>query len=188
MKADELRNNILAILSTVRDDVQKLQKINDFLMNEIDEAPQPGEIPEKYRKVVHDIADRINAGLVCYLNPDTLELEDVPKDFVSDTDEFELATGEKWEETFRHDQWEHCITIEPPEGHEAFKIMEHFVSEVDDVRFSNKLAGILSRKHPFANFKAQVESSSYRQRWFDFKQAYLEQSVWNEISFQLEEA
>ncbi|HKK81942.1 MAG TPA: hypothetical protein VJ909_06830 [Prolixibacteraceae bacterium] len=60
MKADELRNNILAILSTVRDDADKLQKINDFMMSEIYEEPQPEEIPEKYRKVVHDIAKNIH--------------------------------------------------------------------------------------------------------------------------------
>jgi hypothetical protein len=31
------------------------------------------------------------------------------------------------------------------------------------------LIEILDRKRPFANFKARIESSSYRQIWFDFK-------------------
>jgi hypothetical protein len=187
MKADQLRNNILAVLSTVRDDAEKLQKINDFMMAEIYEEPQPEEIPEKYCKVVHDIAENINCGLICYLNPETLELEDVPKDLAFDPDEFELITGESWKETFNHDQWERCITIEPREGHEGFKIMEWFVDEIDNEFFKREVIGALNRKHPFANFKALVEGSKYRQQWFNFKQKMLEHMVWDEISFQIEE-
>lgn len=156
-------------------------------MNEIYEDPQPEEIPEKYRKVVHDIAENINCGLVCYLNPETLELEDVPKDLSMDPDEFEGITGEAWDETFKHETWESCITVEPREGYEAFKIMECFVDEIDDKQFSQKLANILGRHRPFANFKAHVEGSKYRQQWFDFKQKILEHMVWDKVSWQIEQ-
>ncbi|MCF8358646.1 MAG: hypothetical protein K9H26_07795 [Prolixibacteraceae bacterium] len=186
MNAKQLMDQILPVLYTVKEDKVKLQKILDFMMAEIYEEPQPDEIPEKYRKVVHDIAENIDCGLVCYLNPETLDLEDVPENIAMDPDEFEMVTGELWNETFKHDQWERCITIEPREGHEAFKIMERFVDEIEDKMFAQKLAGILNRKRPFANFKAHVENSEYRQQWFDFKQAALEEMVWDEISFQIE--
>jgi hypothetical protein len=184
--AKQLMDQILSVLYTVKEDKGKLQKILDFLMAEIYEEPQPDEIPEKYRKVVHDIAENIDCGLVCYLNSETLELEDVPRDSVYDPEEFEMVTGESFEKTLKHEQWDRCITIEPREGHEAFKIMEQFVYEIEDKMFAQKLAGILNRKRPFANFKANVESSEYRQQWFDFKQAALEEMVWDEISFQIE--
>ncbi len=186
MKNDGLLNQILPILHSVKDDEKKLQKILDFLLEEIYEEPLKEEIPEKYRKVVQDIAEKIDCGLICFLNPETLELEDVPKNLGMEPDDFELATGELWEETFKHDHWDRCITIEPPEACEGFKIMERFIGEIDDKRFSQKLVDILNRKHPFANFKAQVEGSKYRQQWFDFKQSELEQLVWDEISFRVE--
>lgn len=185
MNADKLRNNILAVLSIVRDDAEKLQKINEFLMNEIYEEPQPEEIPVKYRKVVHDIAENIDCGMVCFFNPRTLELEEMPKEFLCDPDEFELVIGESWNESYKHETWEHCITIEPRESHEGFKIMERFIDEIDNEFFKREVVGVLNRKHPFANFKALVEGSKYRQKWFDFKQSELERLVWDEISWQL---
>lgn len=186
MNPNQLLNEILPILHSVKDDAGKLQKILDFLENEIYEEPQEEEIPEKYRKIVHDIAENIDCGLVCYLNPETLELEDMTKNLAMDPDEFKAITGELWEETFKHEQWERCITIEPRESFEGFKIMERFIGEIDDKRFGQKLVDILNRKRPFANFKAHVEGSKYRQQWFDFKQSQLEQMVWDEISYQLE--
>jgi hypothetical protein len=186
MKPGQLLNQILPILHSVKDDAGKLQKILDFLEAEIYEEPKEDEIPERYRKVLHDIAENIDCGLVCYLNPETLELEDVPKNLAMDPEEFEDAVGEAWDDTFKHEQWERCITIEPREAFESFKIMEHFIGEIDDKRFAQKLVGILERKRPFANFKAHVEGSEYRQQWFNFKQSELERLVWDEISRQLQ--
>ena len=62
--------------------------------------------------------------------------------------------------------------------------MEEFVEEVPDGKFQNELINALNRKRPFANFKHLVENSEYRQNWFDFKQNYLEEHVY-EI-FQME--
>jgi len=186
MKNDWLIGQILPILHSVKEDEGKLQRILDFLEREIWEEPQEEEIPEKYRKVVSEIAENIDCGLVCYLNPETLELEEVSKNLAMDPEEFEQCTGESWDETFKHGQWDRCITIEPREPNEAFKIMEHFVNEIDDARFAQRLSDILNRKRPFANFKAHVEGSKYRQQWFDFKQSELERLVWDEISLQFE--
>jgi hypothetical protein len=65
--------------------------------------------------------------------------------------------------------------------------MEWFVDEIDNEFFKREVIGALNRKHPFANFKALVEGSKYRQQWFNFKQKMLEHMVWDEISFQIEE-
>lgn len=185
MKQNQLMNQILPILHSVKDDAEKLQKILDFLEAEIYEEPQEDEIPEKYRKVVHEIAQSIDCGLVCYLNPDTLEMEDVPKELAMDHDEFEDAVGEAWDETFKHGLWERCITVEPRESHESFKIMERFAGQINNQQFAHRLVETLNRKRPFAQFKALVEDSSYRQQWFDFKQSVLERWVWDEISWQI---
>ncbi len=67
MKPPELMDQILPVLHSVKDDAVKLQKILDFLLGEIYEEPDDIlQVPEKYRKVVHDIAENIDCGLVCY--------------------------------------------------------------------------------------------------------------------------
>ncbi len=186
MNQDHLLNQILSILHAVKDDDLKLQKILDFLEAEIYEEPQEEQIPEKYRKVVHDIAQFIDSGLVCFLNPETLELEYMLQNEVLFPEDFTDLTGEYWEDTLKHEEWERCVTIEPRESFESFKIMERFIAEINDQKVAQQMADILNHKRPFANFKSFVEGSKYRKQWFDFKQSVLELLVWYEISWQLE--
>lgn len=186
MKTDQLLNEILPILYTVKGNEEKLQKILDFLLDEIYEEPEEeDEIPEKFSGLIHSIAENIDCGLVCYLNPLTLEMEEVPAELACEPEEFEMVTGECWDDTFKHTSWEKCITIEPPESSDSFKIMERFVDKVDDKKLKNKLIYALNNRKPFANFKAIVENSEYRQQWFSFKQKKLEERVWNELSWRL---
>ncbi|RIJ50418.1 hypothetical protein D1614_00300 [Maribellus luteus] len=182
MNKGQLQNEILAIIRTVFDNKKALEKIHTFLLTEIYEEPKPEEIPSKYKKAVSEIADGLSAGLICFFNPDTLEFEDIPKDLAYDPEEFEMMTGETFESAgLKHDEWNNCITIEPMESHDSFKIMEYFIDEVRDTNFQEKLINALNRRKPFANFKYLVENSDYRQKWFDFKQARYELYVWDVI-------
>ncbi len=196
MNAQQLLNEILPILHSVKEDKEKLQKILDFLLEEIYEEPEKEEIeiPEKYMKLVHDVAEYIDCGLVCFINPETLEVEQIPKGILDEFSDFSLKPGlddededeENDEQKFLHDEWESCISVEPRESSESFKIMEKFVDEVNDKNLKNKLINALSNRKPFANFKNIVESSNYRKEWFAFKQRQLEILVWEELEFQLE--
>jgi hypothetical protein len=182
-------NEILPILHSVKEDKEKLQKILDFLLEEIYEAPveKEPEIPEKYRELVHSVAENIDCGLVCFINPDTLEMEEIPKAMFDDPFEYNLRTGMNGEnETFLHDEWDTYITVEPRESSESFAIMKKFVDEVNDKILKNKLINALNNRKPFANFKNIVESSNYRKEWFAFKQHQLEIMVWEELQFELE--
>lgn len=86
MNAQQLLNEILPILHSVKEDKEKLQKILDFLLEEIYKEPeeQEIEISEKYRELVHSVAENIDCGLVCFINPETLEVEDIPKSMLDD--------------------------------------------------------------------------------------------------------
>ena len=198
MNAQQLLNEILPILHSVKEDKEKLQKILDFLLEEIFEEPEENEpeIPEKFRKLVHDVAENIDCGLVCFINPETLEVEEIPKEMVdglsyfSINPEFENEDDEddedENEQKFLHEDWENCITVEPRESSESFKIMERFVDELNDKSLKNKLVNALNNRKPFANFKNIVESSNYRKEWFALKQHQLEIMVWEELQFELE--
>ncbi len=192
MKTDELLNQILPILHSVKDDEEKLQKILDFLLEEINEEPDDTAwIPEKYRKLIHDIAESIDCGMVCYVNPETLEMEDVPKALLDEGFVFDEEEEEEEEEeedsslNLEHKKWEKCITVEQPESRESYRIMEGFVSEIDNNKLQKQLINALSNRHPFANFKNVIESSQYRKEWFAFKQQKLEEYVWRELSYSL---
>ncbi len=191
MNTNELLNQILPILHSVKEDEEKLQQILNFLLNEIYEEPDDEVIiPEKYRKLVHDVAESIDCGMVCFVNPDTLEIEDIPKSLLDEglglDEDDEEENDEDGMVPINHRKWEKCITVEPRESRESFRIMEGFVDHVDDKKLQNQLVNSLNNRHPFANFKYQVEGSPYRKEWFAYKQQKLEELVWDELSWQLE--
>ena len=186
MNPQQLLDEILSILRSVMDDKDKLEKIYQFLMDEIYEEAEETEIPEKYKSLVRETADSISAGLVCFINGDTLEIESLPKDALEDSDEFETMTGETLESLgLKHDEWKNCIEIEPIDSHESFKIMEGFADKVADNKLQQKLINALNHKRPFANFKHLIDNSNFRQDWFDYRQAWLEQYVYNILEYKL---
>ena len=116
-------------------------------------------------KQINEIAQELEAGMKVYINKDTLEI----KSILDWEDSF--GDSEPWDEEMAEieENWASFLVIEKMESWEAFRVMEEFIEEVEDERLSEDLAKILGRKSPFANFKAEVESSPYRQNWFDFR-------------------
>ena len=137
---------------------------------------------------VREIAEMLDRGHICYLNSDTNETV-----FVLNPASWaffeELDTDAK--DLEKVDSWEKFIKLVPPESFESFKFMESFVDELPEGETSlrNKLVWALSHSHPFARFKAVIDSCPYREKWFAHKQRCLEAYVKDEISvLQIENA
>jgi hypothetical protein len=191
MKADRLLEEILLIIRTVKDDEKALQKILDFLVDEIDipgEEEEEIQLPDKYTEVVKQIADSINAGLVCFLNMDTLETDEFPQELISSPGIYEMNTGMTLDEfNPRYTHWKNYVAIEPLELNESFEIMEKFADQLADSRLKTQLANALNNRKPFANFKRIIDNSDMRQEWFDFKNRHLQNYVKSIIEIQIQE-
>ena len=113
---------------------------------------------------INEIAQELEAGMKVYLNRETLEIKPI-------LDWEDISDNEIWEEEVEDilNEWSNYLVISKMESREAFRVMEEFADSVDDEVFREGLIKILNRKSPFANFKAEVESSPYRQNWFDFR-------------------
>ena len=190
MNAQKLLNEILPILYTVKEDPVKLQKILEFLLDEIYEEPEEEdeiEVPKKYLQAVSEIADGLDAGFVCFLNMDTMEVEDIPQGMVTDPENYELMTGISSEEAdLKYLSWGNVMTFEPVESNESFDIMRKFTNQLEDKKLQAKLDYALNNRKPFANFKFLIDNSAYRQQWFDFKKRCLEIHVKELLSMELD--
>jgi len=113
---------------------------------------------------INEIAQELEAGMKVYLNRETLEIKPI-------LDWEDISDNEIWEEEVEDilKEWSSYLVISKMESREAFRVMEEFADSVEDEVFREGLIKILNRKSPFANFKAEVESSPYRQNWFDFR-------------------
>jgi len=116
-------------------------------------------------KQINHMAQELEMGMKVYINTETLEYIAIPKDDIL------MMDSELWEEALEeiNYKWPGFILIEEMDSREAYKIMEAFVSEIDDTKFQQKLTRILDNRRPFANFKNEIEWSDYREDWFAFR-------------------
>jgi len=69
----------------------------------------------------------------------------------------------------------HLIPIDSVEPCESFKIMEKFTGAISDGNVREIFESILSRKHPFRNFKDKLTKyPSLREKWFKFHMKEME--------------
>ena len=136
-------------------------------------------IPGRYASLVKEVADSLSAGMVCYINPATLEKTDIPHSVIDLFDEEEVEDEEETDPFYadlkriRH-EWEQTITISPPESQESFSFMERFVNTLPESRLSNMLSNALSARKPFRHFNHLIHQSDEREAWFAFRQKCLE--------------
>lgn len=137
------------------------------------------------KTIIAQIADELDAGMKIFINRENLEFRTIL--------DWDNAYGDNdfWNEELEkiENEWADYIVIEKLASREAFRIMESFVEEVSEPKLREDLEKILQRRSPFANFKAEVESSEYRQAWFTFRKnwhiAYVkEQLQVNDIEFE----
>lgn len=123
---------------------------------------------------IREIAERVDAGEMCYIHAGTGEAIFVVDDELSwdDADEEdEMEKIHSWEE-------KDTIRIKKPKSYEAFKFMERFVNEViPEGRLKEDFEQALSKKHPFRNFSAIADRCEYQEAWYEFKQNALEAYV-----------
>jgi len=130
-------------------------------------------------KHINEIAEELEAGMKVYINKETLEFQAV-------LDWDDMSAPEPWNKIIRkiENEWTDVVIIEKLESKDSFRIMEDFVFEIDDEILKEDLTKILSRKSPFANFKAEIDESDYRQKWFDFRTQKYEEYVREQLDYE----
>ena len=123
------------MLRTLTDNREQLEKLHQYMRNELytgdDAATEAIIIPERFASLVKDTADSLSAGLVCYINRDTLEKIGIPQSIIDtmifDEEDDDDAEDDDpfYEDMKRIDRyWKRTITINPPESGESFSFME----------------------------------------------------------------
>lgn len=120
---------------------------------------------------IADIAEWLECGMTCYFHrptgtieyhPDPLDPYFEPEILQDVIDRIE-------------DDWDNYDRFEKMNSTEGFRVMENFAHALTDLKFQERILHRLSNPKPFQNFKILVESSEYREDWFEFKKnAYIE--------------
>ena len=147
---------------------------------------------------IKQIAESIDAGFTCHVNPDTREIEETKEnddfdlfpdeedeyyeEFMEDMPDWQKETlKEIKEQTARINSWDRCITIEQPESSEAFRFMEDFVEEIIPEPEQKMYRKALAGKGPFSNFNVLIHDSTFLDDWYEFKKKKLMEYVQEEL-------
>ena len=136
---------------------------------------------EVRKKILHEIADYLECGFVCYLHRDTFEVVAFP-----DPDQSLTMDTEVWKKDIskvRRSQ-KKFIEIENMTSTDGFKVMEEFVDTLSNSSTKIRLLTALEGRKPFANFKFQIDNSGeYRELWFTFKRQKNIEWIQSQINF-----
>lgn len=117
---------------------------------------------------IAEIAELLECGMTCFYHRPTGAIEYYPDD---------LLDPEPWQEIIDkiENDWDNYTIFNKMDSNEGFKVMENFAYSLTDDNFRDKILDRLSKRKPFQNFKILIDSSDFRQNWFDFKKnAYID--------------
>lgn len=120
---------------------------------------------------IEEIAELLDCGMICFYHrpSGTIESHPDPNGPYFDPD--------PWQDLMEKidSEWMNYVRFEKMDSREGFQVMEDFAYSMTDSKFRDKLLDQLSKRKPFQNFKFTIDTSEYRQDWFDFKKkAYID--------------
>jgi len=133
-------------------------------------------------KYINHIVRALDCDMICFMNPYTYEIEDVPHDFLCG-----MYHDETWQEAVnRVDQWGKYITIDRPGPAESVEIMRTFVDKcIPSGGLKEELSSTLKLRRPDKNFSKIVEKSDYRDKWAAFNRRQMTKHIRRKLHDQI---
>ena len=182
--------HIMEMLASIRYDQKKLLKVLTFIEDEIlkkKEDKDECENIDEFKTIIPQIMEALEGGYIVYLNPETLEMEQVENKTVAFIDEFEELNDDKMDEfELEYVKWDNYIKFEPLDYQDTATITEDFVRQLDDVRLATELEDALTIEESMDEFCNIIERSpKVNQEWQNFKRKATEDYIKNQLIGQL---
>lgn len=175
MDAQHLYKDILGMLTIIKDDEKKLLNVltcvEDQIIGTEKQSRRRDEISPDYKDTILQIADSLYNGFICYLNPDTLEIEQVQRDTYLDNDDYSELNDDMLDEyDLNFMKWDSYIKFEPPGPNDLLRMMEKYVSQLKDSLVGFKLVCALDDIAPISSFMKAVNECKQEEDWTEFRQ------------------
>ncbi|MDR2009005.1 MAG: hypothetical protein LBQ22_00800 [Bacteroidales bacterium] len=181
----ELLSNIMELLSSISNDKDKLIKVSDYIETIIlNHAGNKNEeiLMEKYTDTVSQILSAMDAGVISYFNPDTMELEQAYDNTVFNMDEFAEQNEDRLDDfDMAYKDRDSYIEFPPLTNNEQYEIMEKYIFQLDDDELSEQLEDALSHDNSVNDFKSIIGNSEHFSDWESFKTENIKSLVMNRL-------
>jgi len=173
MNTEKLYQDILGLVSLIRNDEDRLLEVINFLENQQLSKHHIGssiEIPEECRDPIIQISEALENGFICFLNPETLEIEQVDRSTYFQSEDFEEQNDDKLDEfDLSYMGWNDYIRFEPLNLNEVYLVMEKYVAQRNDGELTRCLENSLSDERPVISFLEIIKDNDLEESWLSYK-------------------
>lgn len=191
MDANKLFRDTRGMLNMIKNDEDKLREALTFLEDQQLSKHHTDplvEVPEDCRATVHQIADALENGFVCFLNPETLEIEQLEQNTYYPNEDYEELNEDRMDEfDLNYKTWDNMIRFEPLNVNEIYLIMEKYVAQREDGELTRRLEDSLSNEKPLNSFRKIIDECGFtlKEDWQDYKKCaiieYVTAKLLNEL-------
>jgi len=143
------------------------------------------EIPFEYTSIVEQITEAVYNGYVCYLNPETLEIEQAADEGtlgMSDSEYAEQNEDMIDEFGLNYTQWDSYIRFEPFSRDDMMNRVDDFINNMDDQKLKSQLDDFLDEEELFNQFPDILERTGHTIDWNVFLRNEIESYVKSQVS------
>ncbi|WP_029902503.1 hypothetical protein [Prevotella sp. 10(H)] len=143
------------------------------------------EIPFEYESIVEQITESVFNGYVCFLNPETLEIEQVADEGtlgMSDSEYAEQNDDMIDEFGLNYTQWDNYIRFEPFSRDDMMNRIDDFITSLNDQKLQSQLEDFPDEAELFNLFPAILERTGKTLDWNVFLRNEIEAYVKSQLS------
>lgn len=192
MKTEDIYIEIVEKLSQLKEDREVLIEVLNFLETKIPDGAQEEDsaaIPPEYEEVVAQITESLNNGFTCFLNPETLEIEQASNAGLyglSETEYDEQNDDMVDEFDLDYPEWDSYIRFEPFGRNDMLNTMEKCVSFLHDDNLRSQLENISDKEELVARFDEIMQRTGNLEDWNGFRKREIERYVRSQLMSGLE--
>ncbi len=141
-------------------------------------------IPMEYESVIEQITEAAFNGYVSFLNPETLEIEQVAGEGVYDIigDEFPEQNDDMIDEYgLNYTDWDSYIRFEPFGRNDTLNRIDLFIKNMDDEILQSQLEGFSDSEELYQQFPSILERTGHTEDWNFFKRNEIESYVKSQL-------
>ena len=149
-----------------------------------DSNVQDINIPLEYESVVEQITEAVYNGFVCYLNPDTLEIEQVSEEGfynLPGAEYAELNEDMIDEYGLNYMNWDTYIRLEPFSRNDIINRIDQFIKNMDDETLKNQLEEFEDKEELLRQFPSILERTGHTLDWDMFYRNEIESYVKSQV-------
>lgn len=178
--------HIITMLMVIKYDQHKLLRLLNFIEDEIidkKEDKNESNVVSEYKTVIPQIMEALNNGFIVYLNPETMEMEQVESETVFNLEEFQEQNDDRLDDfELNYATWDDYIKFEPLGFDDITTLTEDFTRDLADTELATRLEDALSIEESLDDFMAIVNSTEKtRKMWDNYINKAREDYVCNQL-------